>query len=616
MTRVGLRERLRGSLRTRVYLLLAVSALGPTAIVAWAFASRVAKLDEQLLASRQWAARATASQVEEELNQALEVLQRAATAPHVNLEDADPGPERAALGDPRIRAQFPGGAFFLGASGERLVEEPERGSQSVVPPPDLPDVKEAVQSGRPAVTSFVGPPGGERIYALVPVRNWEGRVTGIAGGVVDPAQSHLSVLLRYLRRSPEGTAELVDRSGRVILSTDAGRARHPSGCGEAARVVAERKAVAALCRDCHPGRQADERGRAVLAAAPVMNASWAVLARLPEKDVLASSGAFPGWLATLTGAVLGLGAILAWGAARSITEPVSRLTSAAERIASGDLTGHIQPAGFDEVARLAQALEKMRESLRDLIGIVATANQQLEKRVEERTAELAQVNAQLRERERALANLYEKVVAAQEDERKRIARELHDDTSQSLAVLVMALDGAMATLKAGGVPRLEEAKALAVRTIEEVHRMILDLRPSVLDDLGLLSAIRWYAERHLAPRGLSVRCEFEAKDRRLPAAFETAVFRVCQEAMSNIARHAQAESVLIQVSESGGALHIEIEDDGRGFDPENISRAHRRPFGLMGIRERVELLGGQVRIDSAPGKGTRLHIDVPVPPEG
>jgi len=616
VTKLALRERLRGSLRTRVYLLLALSALGPTAIVAWAFAARVSKLDEQLLASRQWAARATASQVEEELNQALEVLQRAATASGVNLEGRDRGPERAALADPRIRAQFPGGAFFLDRSGRRLSEEPERGSQSIAPPTDLAEVGEAVQSGRPSVTSFVGPAGSERIYALVPVRNWEGRVTGIAGAVLDTGQSHLAVLLRYLRRSPEGTAELVDQDGRVILSTDAGRSRQKSECGASGRVVAERKAMAALCADCHKGRHGDERGRAVLAGAPVMNAPWAVMVRLPEKDVLASSGAFPGWLAMLTGAVLGLGAVLAWGAARSITEPVSQLTASAERIASGDLTGHISLSGFDEVARLATALEKMRESLRDLIGIVATANQRLEKRVEERTTELATVNAQLREREQALAHLYEKVVAAQEDERKRIARELHDDTSQSLAVLVMALDGAMATMKGGGVPRLEEAKALAVRTIEEVHRMILDLRPSVLDDLGLLSAIRWYAERHLAPRGLSVRCEFEAQDRRLPAAFETAVFRVCQEAMSNIARHAQAESVLIQVSESGGALHIEIEDDGRGFDPENVSRAQRRPFGLMGIRERVEILGGQVRIDSAPGKGTRLHIDVPLPREG
>ena len=205
-------------------------------------------------------------------------------------------------------------------------------------------------------------------------------------------------------------------------------------------------------------------------------------------------------------------------------------------------------------------------------------------------------------------------MSAQEDERKRIARELHDDTSQSLAALVMAIDGALAALKAGLTPRLEEAKALAVRTIEEVHRMILDLRPSVLDDLGLQSAIRWYADRHLTGRGISVRCEFDAPDRRFPAAFETALFRVCQEAMSNIARHAHAESVLIQLSEGEGVIRIEIEDDGRGLRAgAGVRTPSGRHFGLMGIEERVEILGGKVTIDSAPGQGTRVRLEVPLP---
>jgi len=113
-----------------------------------------------------------------------------------------------------------------------------------------------------------------------------------------------------------------------------------------------------------------------------------------------------------------------------------------------------------------------------------------------------------------------------------------------------------------------------------------------------------------------VRCEFEKLDRRLPPAFEAAVFRVCQEAMSNILRHAQADSVLIQVGPKDGTLRIEIEDDGRGFDPaEAAANAERPPFGLMGIRERVEMLGGRVSIDSAPGQGTRIEIDVPLPDE-
>ena len=612
----SLRERLRGSLQTRVYLLLAFSAVIPVVLLSWAFSARVAQLDQQLVAARQWSTRTVAGQVEEELNQGFEVLQRAATASHVNLEDRDPGPERTALRDPRVHLQYPGGAFFLDATGQVIAEEPDRGSRSVAPVPDLPAMRGAIESGRPVVTPFVQGVSGEHVYALVPVRDWEGKITGIAGGVIDTSQHHLLVMLRYLRQSAEGSAEIVDRGGRIVATTEPGRPTSTTACSGVRTMVAEGKGTSRMCRDCHAGRVEDERGRAVVTTAAVNNAPWVVLARVPASEVLGATGAFPTWLAGIILAALGAGALLAWGAARSIAKPVVLLTGAAENIAAGDLSAPIPQTGEDEVGRLAKALEKMREALAGLIGAVATANAELEKRVIDRTAQLAHVNEQLRDREAALGRLYEKVVSAQEDERKRIARELHDDTSQSLAVLVMALDAAVTALRAGIPPRLEEAKALAVRTIEEVHRMILDLRPSVLDDLGLQSAIRWYAERHLVSRGLSVRCELEAEDRRFPAAFETALFRVCQEAMSNIARHAQAETVLVQLSEAEGVIRIEIEDDGRGFDPGNVSHAERRHFGLMGIEERVEILGGKVRIISAPGQGTRIQLEVPLPKEG
>ena len=608
-----LRDRLRGSLQTRVYLLVMWAALGPVAILSWAFATRIHRLDEQLLASRQWAARAAAGQAQEELIQGFEVLQGAATAARVDLEDADGAAEHAALRDPRVHLQFPGGAFFLDASGNPLAEEPERGARSWTAQAATPGVVETLRSGRPTVTPLVSTSSGSHAYQLVPVRDWEGRITGVAGGIVDTSQHHLITLLRYLRRVPDGSADIVDVNGRVVAGTDPGAAGREVECTGIRQMVAERKDATRLCRDCHRDRATDARGRAILAVAAVGNAPWSMVARLPESEVLTPTGVMPEWLGILTAAALALGALLAWGAARSIAKPVSALTAAAEGIAGGDLNDPIPQSGWDEVGRLGAALEKMRTSLRDLIGVVAAANQQLEHRVEERTAELARVNDQLRQREDDLARLYEKVVAAQEDERKRIARELHDDTSQSLAVLVMAIDSATATLKSGKTPRLEEARALAVRTIEEVHRMILDLRPSVLDDLGLQSAIRWYAERHLVSRGISVRCEFDAPDRRFPAAFETALFRVCQEAMSNIARHAHAESVLIQLSEAEGVIRIEIEDDGRGFEPDNVSHSERRHFGLMGIEERVEILGGKVKIDSAPGQGTRVRLEVPLP---
>ena len=613
MSRASLRKRLRRSLQTRVYMLLAVSAVIPVVMLAWAFGVRVSRLDQRLVEAREWSARTVAGQVEEELNKGFEILQRAATASHVNLEDRDPAAERAALRDPRVGLQFPGGAFFLDATGSVVAEEPDRGSRSIAPLPGLLAVRAAIETGRPSVTPFVEGLSGEHVYELVPVRNWEGRVTGLAGGIVDAGRHNLDVMLRYLRQGADGLAEVVDRAGRIIATTEPGRPSVTSACSGVRSVVAQGKGMSRRCTECHSGRAQDARGRTVVTTAVVANAPWVVVARAPTAEVMGASGAFPAWLAGMILVSLAAGAMLAWGAARSVAKPVAALTRAAESIAAGNLSGEIPILGDDEVGRLSLALEKMRLALAGLIGAVASANAQLEQRVVERTAQLGRANDQLRDREAALERLYEKVVSAQEDERKRIARELHDDTSQSLAALVMAIDGSLAALKAGLTPRLEEAKALAVHTIEEVHRMILDLRPSVLDDLGLQSAIRWYADRHLTSRGVSVRCEFDAPDRRFPAAFETALFRVCQEAMSNIAHHAHAESVLVQLSEAEGVIRIEIEDDGRGFEPDNVSHSERRHFGLMGIEERVEILGGKVKIDSAPGQGTRVRLEVPLP---
>ncbi len=383
------------------------------------------------------------------------------------------------------------------------------------------------------------------------------------------------------------------------------------------QLAEEKKAVAVSCGDCHAGYDVEMRPDQHLTFAALSSAPWGVVMRQGTAQALPTEGALPRYVAlALLGAQFALAAIFAWGAARSVTGPVKVLTEHAERIAGGELATPIPALGNDEVGRLGTSLERMRENLAGLIAHVAEVNAQLEQRVEERTKELNEANAQLREREEARSQLLRKVITAQEDERKRIARELHDETSQDLAVLAMGIEAAQDAHRAGKVPRLDEVKALAVRTLEDVHRLILDLRPSVLDDLGLLSAIRWYAERSLESRGLSVRCEFGEMP-RLPPEMETALFRICQETMSNIARHAQASAVLVQVGIEGDeVVAIEIEDDGKGFDPEAVARREgRRSWGLMGIKERAEILGGVARVESAPGKGTRVEVRIPLPRE-
>jgi two-component system sensor histidine kinase UhpB len=140
----------------------------------------------------------------------------------------------------------------------------------------------------------------------------------------------------------------------------------------------------------------------------------------------------------------------------------------------------------------------------------------------------------------------------------------------------------------------------------------------VLDDLGLPSAIEWCADRTLRAKGVTVRCEFSGLEQRLPRELETALFRAAQEALNNVARHSGAETVLVQLQRRDGQLTLEIEDDGRGFDPVSMEtpRANGQGLGLLGMRERVESFGGALFIDSAPGRGTQLKIQLEVPGHG
>jgi signal transduction histidine kinase len=260
----------------------------------------------------------------------------------------------------------------------------------------------------------------------------------------------------------------------------------------------------------------------------------------------------------------------------------------------------------------------MRVRLGASLDEVRSANEELEARVARRTQELQRLYAELRDRDERRAELLKRFLSAQEGERMRLARELHDETCQTIAALSFRLETALSELPEGEArARLEEVKGLAGRALDDLHRVIFDLRPSILDDLGLLAAVRWYAARHLEPLGISVKCEFEDVEDRVPHDVATAVFRIVQEALLNVARHAEAEDVLVQIAADEKRLLIEIEDDGRGFDPKSVELPSEtgRGLGLLGMRERVEILGGKMHLDAAPGNGAHLTFVIPIPGE-
>jgi signal transduction histidine kinase len=222
----------------------------------------------------------------------------------------------------------------------------------------------------------------------------------------------------------------------------------------------------------------------------------------------------------------------------------------------------------------------------------------------------------LLQKETSLSELLHKVIVAQEEERRRIARELHDETSQTLTALGVGLKTAIMApaVKPEDVKeRLVPLGSMATGMLKEVSRMIQDLRPSILDDLGLISAIDWYADIRLKSKGIHVSWEVIGTERRLITELETTLFRIAQEAISNIAKHADAENVNIVLEFSERRVILVIEDDGRGFDLQSILASGRSSsaYGLVGMRERVDLFGGVLSIESKVGEGTSIQVEIP-----
>lgn len=290
---------------------------------------------------------------------------------------------------------------------------------------------------------------------------------------------------------------------------------------------------------------------------------------------------------------------------------VERLTALVRAFTGGDLSQRADIQSGDEVGELAEAFNRMAEGMEE--------KARLEHQVRQRTAELERLYDELREKEAVRAQLLKQIISAQEAERKRIARELHDELAQSLTGLIMSLDSAEDVLGPdlqSVHDQLARTRDITTRALEQTRHLILDLRPTMLDDLGLVPAIRWYAETHLGTTGVAVAFQTEGRQRRLRPEIETALFRIAQEAINNVSRHANPGHVQIHLRWEPAQVVLEVDDDGQGFDMQNVyvQRDTGAGMGLLGMRERAEMFGGRLEISSQPDHGT--HVEVQLPTDG
>jgi signal transduction histidine kinase len=226
----------------------------------------------------------------------------------------------------------------------------------------------------------------------------------------------------------------------------------------------------------------------------------------------------------------------------------------------------------------------------------------LEKDIEEKYEESLRVQRELKE-------LSKRLIDAEERERRAISRELHDEVGQSLSALLLDVQNLTdASCEDGFRQGLQNIKTLAENCVNEVRNMALLLRPSMLDDLGLVPALEWQTREVSKRTGMLVDFVEENVSDELPEEHKTCVYRIVQEALNNCSKHAHAKSVRVAVRQDPTHLRVSIEDDGTGFDPRRV-----RGLGLVGMNERVTQLGGVLKVDSDLVRGTRLQIDLPLP---
>lgn len=395
--------------------------------------------------------------------------------------------------------------------------------------------------------------------------------------------------------------EVVSPQGMTVLGIgEDERAGSPSSHFRVIQSLMTEDQAATLLHS--PGPDEDFESH-VLAAVPLGSSKFYVVLEQSADVALALPIRLRRELFAVT--IVGFLAVLmvAWITTRHVVMPTVQLTAAAQRMAEGNLESPIGVTAQDEVGKLAENLDAMRQQLRLAYRQVEQTNQELESQVMERTARLDEVLA--------------KLISAQEEERRRLARELHDEMAQTLSALSIALDRIRDGLRDDprqAVEQLTEAKMIASQLLEETRRLILDLRPAALDDLGLGPAIRWYVETHLEEQGISATVEVAQPISRLSKHLEASLFRVIQEAVNNIIKHANAAHVIVRLTFEDSVAHVVVADDGRGFDAERALTLDGRSgenIGIIGMQERVRLLGGRLRIRSQPGQGTQVEITIP-----
>ena len=419
-------------------------------------------------------------------------------------------------------------------------------------------------TGLQAQTLLIGTPG-EKNVVLV--------------GAVSLQHLGLPEQLAKVEVGGRGTVYLIDGLGCIVAHQDEGRA------GE--DLSAHSGVQAALTGDVGFTQcVGPENEKMVLSYASVEPTGWRVVVEEPWEDVTAPILRLPRLIPIVAGLAVAVTLLALYFGVRYVAQPLQMLATRARSVTWGDFSairGEIH--GVEEIEELQQALREMALRIQDY--------------------------------QEGMQDYIAAITQGQEAERARLARELHDDTAQALIALGQRLQMAQRALERGDVERtqdlLVEMRQMSRQGVEDVRRFSRDLRPTYLEELGFLPALEMLV-RDLGDVGLEAQMQVEGTPRRLAPDLELAAYRIAQEALNNTIKHGQAQRLSLHVRFTERELSLVIQDDGSGFVvPEHLGEsAHAGHFGLLGMRERAILFGGQMRVSSQAGRGTRVDASFPL----
>lgn len=532
----------------------------------------------------------------------------------IDLNDNDLSQERIALNTAYRYSIFTDGIFLLDRNGNVILNYPERIKDININLMSVEPISRMLTTGRPLISNvYVSEQENKKLlYILVPLKDKNGNHVGVAGGEIDPTSPVLTNLLRLTDLGPKTFVDIIDSNGIVISSSRPSRTLSYCDYNKFFNsIINSKKEQIAKCHQCHDTDK-KKRSTYVLAFVPLEMAPWGVAIQDPEDDVFAPSKNLKKTFFILGSIFILTAVILAMGISRSVVNPIKELIKATNRIARGDMSRPIPVKGSDEIGILSNSFEIMRVRLAESLESIRNHNAELEMKIRERTKEI-------KESRKMVENLLKKIITTQEEERRRIARELHDETMQNLSAILMKIDMCMLYPQNITRGKIEEVREIAIKTLDGVQGVIQNLRPTILDDLGLEAAITWLLNTHLGERNINYFLDLSGIDgKRFDPEIETNLFRIVQEAIINISKHAKAENVIVNLEMSDKGVSLLIEDDGEGFDIDSVLQGTRqykrdgRGLGLLGMKERASLIGGELLLCSEPGNGTRITLNVPL----